>query len=59
MRTTARRQGPVRLVAMTTLMAVALSGCFVRPNDYDGDKKADIVYIVGRSRRRRPGSRTA
>ncbi len=47
MRTTARRQGPVRLVAMTTLMAVALSGCFVRPNDYDGDKKADIVYIVG------------
>ena len=37
---------PLRLVALTTVMALALTGCFVRPHDYDGDKTADVVYIV-------------
>ncbi|MGZ4692932.1 MAG: FG-GAP repeat domain-containing protein [Acidimicrobiales bacterium] len=35
-----------RPVALATVMALALTGCFVRPHDYDGDKKADIVYIT-------------
>ena len=40
--------GPlIGVVAVGALLAAA---CNVKPNDYDGDKKADIVYIAGRHR---------
>jgi hypothetical protein len=37
----------VKLVALAAVMALAVAACNVKPNDYDGDKKADIVYIAG------------
>ena len=44
--TTSRSRRPVRLVALTAVMALAVAACNVRPNDYDGDKKADVVYLT-------------
>ncbi len=41
-----RRTRPVRLIASATVMVLAVAACNVKPNDYDGDKKADIVYIT-------------
>ena len=28
------------------MVALASAACFVKPNDYDGDKRADVVYVV-------------
>ena len=36
-----------RWIGLATAITLLASGCFVKPHDYDGDKKADIVYIAG------------
>jgi hypothetical protein len=35
------------IVAVATATALLAVGCFVKPNDYDGDKQADVVYLTG------------
>ena len=48
MRTSGRGRPPSRRwtgVAVLTTAALLAAACNVKPNDYDGDKKADVVYI--------------
>ena len=41
-----RRLRGAPLAGVGLLVALAASACFVKPNDYDGDKRADVVFIT-------------